>query len=146
MYSLDTPVKGDYPEMLDVWESSVRATHHFLKEEDIGILKEIILNKEVFDQVSLTCIRDSNKNIRGIMGVVAENLAMLFVHGDFISRGIGKQLLSHAISCLHVKKVDVNEQNEKALRFYEHFGFRIISRSDLDDNGMPFPILHMQLQ
>ena len=132
--------------MLDVWESSVRATHHFLKEEDIVILKGIILNKEVFDQVSLTCIRDSNENIRGIMGVVAENLAMLFVHGDFIGRGIGKQLLSHAISRLHIKKVEVNEQNEKALRFYEHFGFRIISRSELDDNGMPFPILHMQLQ
>jgi len=29
--------------------------------------------------------------------------------------------------------------------FYEHMGFEIISRSELDGLGKPYPILHMQL-
>ena len=42
-------------------------------------------------------------------------------------------------------KVDVNEQNEKALQFYLHLGFQVISRDETDSMGKPFPILHLQL-
>ncbi len=42
-------------------------------------------------------------------------------------------------------KVDVNEQNPQAVGFYEHMGFRLVSKSELDGEGKPYPILHMQL-
>ena len=42
-------------------------------------------------------------------------------------------------------KVDVNEQNEKALQFYLHLGFQVIGRDETDSMGKPFPILHLQL-
>ena len=45
----------------------------------------------------------------------------------------------------HMDKVDVNEQNEKALQFYLHLGFQIIGRDETDSMGKPFPILHLQL-
>src|SRR5664279_3841237 len=128
--------------MLKLWESSVKATHHFLKDDEIEVLKDIIVEKEVFSQVSLTCVRDSDKHIRGMMGVSGDNLALLFIHADFMGRGIGKQLLIHAINHLHITIVDVNEQNEEALRFYKHFGFQVISRSEQDDMGNPYPVLH----
>jgi len=35
MYRLDIPTKNEHNRLLEVWEASVRATHHFLKEEDI---------------------------------------------------------------------------------------------------------------
>jgi putative acetyltransferase len=146
MYKLDTPQKDEYPALLDVWESSVRATHHFLKKGDIEILKKIILEKNVFSHVNLTCARDINNNIVGIMGVSQDNLAMLFIDSRFIGQGIGKLLLLHAITNLNITKVDVNEQNEQALKFYAHFGFKVISRSELDETGKPYPILHMQIQ
>ena len=34
---IDTVTKSEYPELLNVWEASVRATHHFLKEKDIVV-------------------------------------------------------------------------------------------------------------
>ena len=40
--------------------------------------------------------------------------------------------------------VDVNEQNEAALRFYEALGFSVAGRSPPDAAGRPFPILHMK--
>ncbi len=54
-------------------------------------------------------------------------------------------LLQYAIEQLGVTKVDVNEQNPQAVGFYEHMGFKVVSRSPLDDMGKPFPILHMTL-
>jgi putative acetyltransferase len=41
--------------------------------------------------------------------------------------------------------VDVNEQNEAATRFYEACGFVVTGRSELDEQGRPYPLLHMKL-
>ena len=146
MYKLDVPEKSEYSTLLNVWESSVRATHHFLEKNDIEGFKKIIQEKDVFNHVNLTCARDSNNNIVGFMGVSKDSVEMLFIDSRFIGKGIGKMLLLHAINDLNITRVDVNEQNEQALKFYEHFGFKITSRSELDGTGKPYPILHMQLQ
>ena len=47
---------GDYPALIALWETSVRATHHFLQEEDIATLKPLIL-EHYFDAVRLYCAR-----------------------------------------------------------------------------------------
>lgn len=146
MYRLDIPQKNEYETLINVWESSVRATYHFLKNNDIEFFKRTIQEKDVLNHVSLICARDSNDRIQGFMGIAENNLEMLFIDSAFLGRGIGKLLLLHAIDNFNITKVDVNEQNEKALKFYEHFGFKVISRSEFDGTGKPFPILHMQLQ
>ncbi len=145
-FILDTPSKDEYTIMLSLWESSVRATHHFLKEKDIEFLKALIQEHNVFDQVAITVARDSAHNIVGIMGVAEDDLAMLFVHADFIGQGVGGMLTTYAINTLNVKTVEVNEANEQAIKFYEHFGFKVRSRSDLDSMGNPYPLLYMALE
>ncbi|GAB1622093.1 hypothetical protein AAOGI_21430 [Agarivorans albus] len=35
----------DYPEMLSLWEDSVRVTHDFITEDDIEFFKPIILEQ-----------------------------------------------------------------------------------------------------
>jgi putative acetyltransferase len=40
--------------------------------------------------------------------------------------------------------VDVNEQNEAAVGFYIAQGFHVVSRSELDADGRPFPTLHLR--
>src|SRR4051794_16143833 len=104
-FILDTPSKNEYPAMLSLWESSVRATHHFLEESDIVFLRNLIQEHNVFDQV---VARDNAHNIVGIMGVAEADLAMLFVHADFIGQGVGGMLTTHAINKLNVKTVEVN--------------------------------------
>ncbi len=136
--------KSEYREVVIIWEASVRATHHFLSEEDIQYFKPLILNTYL-DAVELTCIRDTDKNIIGFLGVTGQNLEMLFIHPGQRGKRIGKTLLMHAIDTLKVTKVDVNEQNEQAVGFYKHFGFETIGRSELDATGKPYPIVHMEL-
>lgn len=143
-YSIDTIHTSEYPDVVDVWEASVRATHHFLKEADILFFKPLIL-QEYLDAVTLCCIRDEGQRILGFMGVVERKIEMLFIHPDARGKGIGKALAAHAIERMHVNEVDVNEDNEQAVGFYEHLGFKTFNRSALDGMGKPYPILHMKL-
>lgn len=141
---IDNIYKKEYKEVVELWEASVRATHHFLKEEDIQYFKPLILNVYL-DAVELKCIRN-NKKIVGFLGVADQNLEMLFIHPDSRGKGIGKTLLDYSIDKLRVTKVDVNEQNEQAVGFYKHCGFGVIKRSKLDSSGKPYPTLHMELK
>lgn len=135
--------KSDYLEIIEVWESSVRATHHFLSEEDIQYFKPLVLN-QYLDAVTLYCTKDANRRITGFAGIADNKIEMLFVHADERGNSYGKILLRHAMSEFDALKVDVNEQNGQAVGFYEHMGFAVISRSPLDSLGKPFPLLHMQ--
>ena len=53
--------------------------------------------------------------------------------------------LQAAIDELGATRVDVNEQNPRALGFYLHEGFEVIGRSETDGLGQPYPLLHMRL-
>ena len=142
---IDTIDKTEYQEVVNLWEASVRATHHFLKEEDIEYFKPLILNTYL-DAVELRCIRNNEKKIVGFLGVAEQNLEMLFIDPEYRGKKIGKKLLNYSIDNLNVTKVDVNEQNDQAVGFYKHCGFEVIDRSELDSSGKPYPTLHMELK
>lgn len=134
----------EYDDLISVWESSVKATHHFLSEEDFEFYKELV--PTFFDQVALHGVKNESGQITGFIGTNEDNLEMLFVAADQRGKGIGKKLLLYAFENLKITKVDVNAQNEQAVKFYEHFGFETKSRSELDGFGKPYPILHMELK
>ncbi len=139
------PSINDYETLIHIWENSVRATHDFLKEEDLQFYKPLILN-EYFHEVKLFCHKNSGSEITGFMGIADDSLEMLFVNPISRSKGIGKELLIYAIEQQKVKRVDVNEQNAQAVGFYKHMGFHVVNRSELDGAGKSYPILHMELK
>ncbi|TCD10829.1 GNAT family N-acetyltransferase [Pedobacter frigidisoli] len=137
------PSPTDYPEIITVWEASVRATHHFLTESDIQTYKALILN-EYLDQVDLYCIKSEDR-ILGFIGLNEDNIQMLFIHPDARGKGLGKAFIKFAINEKQIRNVDVNEQNEQAVGFYQHLGFSIIERFSEDAAGKPYPILSMSI-
>ncbi|QDH81549.1 GNAT family N-acetyltransferase [Echinicola soli] len=144
-FSIDEVSKEEYSAVVGVWEASVRATHDFLKPGDIERFKPLILN-QYLDMVTLACIRNEAGNIEGFVGVAGDKVEMLFVHPATMGTGMGGALMHYAIHSLKVKKVDVNEDNSRAVAFYKHIGFKVEGRSPLDDEGNPYPILHLQYQ
>ncbi|AIQ33813.1 MULTISPECIES: GNAT family N-acetyltransferase [Paenibacillus] len=130
--------------LLNIWESSVRHTHQFLSEQDIDALRPLVLQGLEHINHLLTFI-DENDQSLGFIGVQDNKIEMLFVEPAAMGKGIGKSLVAYAIQTLDVHYVDVNEQNPQALGFYEHMGFEVFERSALDEQGNPFPILHMKL-
>jgi putative acetyltransferase len=85
-YKIETPAREDYPQIVNVWEASVRATHHFLREEDI---KPLILD-QYLDMVELRVLRTEKGKIIAFLGVHQSSLEMLFLHPDNIGKGLGR--------------------------------------------------------
>lgn len=140
---ISPPLPHERPQLVVIWEAAVRATHHFLQESDIQLLKPL-LETQYFPQVELFCARNDQGEISGFMGLAGKQVEMLFVAPEQHGRGIGKALMQHAVA-RGADTVDVNEQNPAALGFYQKLGFTIVDRSPLDGAGRPFPILHLQL-
>ncbi|GAA4339305.1 hypothetical protein GCM10023149_49920 [Mucilaginibacter gynuensis] len=94
--------------------------------------------------VNLYCTKDDD-TITGFLGLSDDMVQMLFIHPDARGKGHGSQLLNFAINQHGITKVDVNEQNQQALGFYQRFGFTIIDRAETDAVGRPYPVLSMRL-
>lgn len=130
--------------LLHIWEYSVKATHLFLKENDIAML--LPQAKSGIEEVDKLIIANGKSGEPlGFMGVANSKIEMLFISPEHFGRGIGTLLLNYAVNVLGTNFVDVNEQNQQALGFYKHSGFEVYDRSETDEQGNPFPILHMKL-
>ena len=68
---------------------------------------------------------------------------MLFVEPEYFGRGVGKALLRHARDLHGALSLEVNEQNARALAFYQRQGFAVTGRSALDNAGRPYPLLYL---
>ena len=140
-----SPVRSaDFARIVEVWEASVRATHHFVTEADIQVFRPLVWDG-LRDVEHLLAVRDSEQRVMGFIGVEGDEIAMLFVHPDWRGQGIGRRLLMHAVVTLGATRLDVNEQNEQALGFYRRMGFTVVGRSECDSIGKPYPLLHLRL-
>jgi putative acetyltransferase len=142
---IHTPNQSDYPELASLWEDSVRATHNFLPDSYILMLKELVLD-QYLDAVTLFCTKNAQQRITGFAGVTVGKVEMLFIDPGYRGQGIGKLLLDHAIDHFHAERLDVNEQNHQARGFYLKQGFEVIGREEQDGMGQPYPLLHMRLR
>ncbi|HSJ67746.1 MAG TPA: GNAT family N-acetyltransferase [Anditalea sp.] len=143
MIKITTPPRTLYPQLINLWEASVRATHDFLDEEDILYFRQRILD-EYFDLVDLYIATDEHEKLLGFLGLSPNKIEMLFIDPIFRNKGVGKQLAQYAIKQHQATSVDVNEQNPEAVGFYQKLGFKIVNRQPIDAEGKPFPILVMQ--
>ncbi len=129
--------------LLIIWESSVRATHNFLSNEEINNIKKYV--PEALKNIEhLIILEDTSKQPLGFMGISNQTLEMLFIADKNRGKGLGKQLLSYGIEHYAVQKLTVNEQNPLARGFYEHMGFQTYKRSEFDEQGNNYPILYMR--
>ncbi|MBA1295377.1 GNAT family N-acetyltransferase [Pseudomonas lurida] len=142
---IHTPNTRDYPELVRVWEASVRATHDFLPDSYIVLLKDLVLTRYL-DAVMLVCTKDARQRITGFAGVAAGKVEMLFIDPQHRGQGLGRQLLRYAVECMNADELEVNEQNPQALAFYLKQGFEVIGRTEHDGLGQPYPLLRMRLR
>jgi putative acetyltransferase len=135
---------ADLDTLVPLWERSVRATHDFLTESDIDELRPLVREALSDDALELWVLTETTEQPIGFMGLAGHDIAALFLEPAFRGQGGGRRLVAHAQELRDGPlRVDVNEQNSAARGFYEALGFIVVSRSPLDDDGRPFPVLHM---
>ena len=74
--NLQAASASDYPVLLQIWENSVRASHHFLPEARLQALKPLLLDS-YFPQVNLWLWQDAAQQCLGFIGVAEANIEML---------------------------------------------------------------------
>lgn len=128
-------------ELLDIWEQSVRATHLFLSDAEVNAIRVYV--PQALRSVEHLIAAEAERPI-GFMGVQNGRLEMLFLTPEDRGKGIGKQLLQYGIETYGIVELTVNEQNPQAVGFYEHMGFEAYKRTELDEEGNPYPLLYMK--
>lgn len=140
---LATPTAAELDALTDLWEASVRATHDFLTPEDIAFYRRMVRN-EALRAATLHVLRDDNGAFAAFAGTEGDKLEMLFVAPSQRGKGLGRKLVEHVAAHCGIRRVDVNEQNEQAAKFYARLGFRTVARDACDPSGRPYPILHLE--
>lgn len=142
--SVDDRSQDLIAELVQLWEASVRATHHFLSDTDICEISEFV-PLVLANIPHLLVAKDGQDRSVAFMGIADRAIEMLFVAPAHCGMGIGRMLVKHSIEHYGIETVSVNEQNPEAVGFYQRMGFVVFKRTDLDEQGRPFPILYMTL-
>ena len=133
---------GLLSKLTTLWEASVRATHHFLREADIRNLKPYVT--EGLAGIRHLYVAADADVPTAFIGIQDEKIEMLFVSPPYLRKGIGKRLVDMVVRNHGAVFVDVNEQNPEARAFYEKLGFVEFGRTEMDEQGNPFPIIEMK--
>jgi putative acetyltransferase len=135
--------KDDTQALIAIWRESVRATHDFLTPEDFGGIEGLV-SEQYLPNTEVWVAVDGGEPV-GFMGMTESHIDSLFIAPGQRGKGIGKQMIAHAKLAGGILTVDVNEQNIQGVGFYRHMGFAETGRSPTDDQGRPYPLLHMRL-
>ena len=148
MYQEITEITDRTPQLMDqlleVWERSVRATHLFLSADEVAEIKPYV-PQALREIPHLVAAWRADGAPAGFLGVDGRKLEMLFLAPEERGKGLGRTLVQYGMERFDIREVTVNEQNPQARGFYERMGFCVCQRSELDEQGRPYPILTMRL-
>lgn len=130
-------------QLVNIWEDSVNATHTFLSKVEIKNIKQYV--PKLLQEVPHLIVVKSGNELMAFMGVNNKKIEMIFVKSKMRNQGIGKSLINYGINNFQINEVTVNEDNNQAVSFYEHLGFKVFKRTNLDEQGNPYPILYMKI-
>lgn len=142
IYEAENRTTPLFAALLEVWEASVRATHRFLSDDEVAQIKHYVPQALQAVAHLVVAKREQGSPI-AFLGVEQERLEMLFLLPAERGKGLGAQLLQYAIRKYGVRELTVNEQNPQAVGFYMHMGFQTYKRTDMDEQGNPYPLLYM---
>jgi putative acetyltransferase len=130
-------------EIIQIWKSSVDATHDFLTAHDRQEIEKEVVG--FFSETPVWVATNQDGQPLGFMFLHEGHLEALFVDASARGLGVGKRLIAHALALHPDLSVDVNEQNQQAVGFYQHMGFQVSGRSGRDNQGRPYPLLHLKI-
>jgi putative acetyltransferase len=133
---------ADAPRALEIWRSAVDATHQFLSSGDRATIDQLVA-EQFLPNADLWLAVDDLDQPMGFLVMEGAKIDALFIDPSVHGQGFGSLLVDHAASLATHLTVDANEQASTAVAFYLNRGFRVVGRSDTDDHGRPYPLIHL---
>ena len=79
--------------MVVLWERSVRATHHFLTEQDIAALRPLVVDELTSDVIDWWVLESASRTLLGFLGLANDIIEGLFIDPDHRGQGGGSALV-----------------------------------------------------
>jgi putative acetyltransferase len=141
MFTIRRAQAGEGDRIVEIWRAAVDATHDFLSTGDRAAIDAEVC--AFLPHAPLWLAVDGKDRPLAFMLLDSGQMEALFVDPAVHGRGIGAALVRHALALHPGLTTDVNEQNGRAVGFYERLGFRRTGRSPCDGQGRPYPLIHL---
>ncbi len=123
---------SDTEKILDIWLEASIESHGFVRrsfwEAKLDDMRTIYLptsENYVYDDGS----------VRGFLALKNALLAAIFVSPASQGKGVGRALMSEAIRLRGRLSLSVYEENQRAVGFYETFGFETVEKREDRETG-----------
>lgn len=122
-----------------LWEASVRASHHFLTEDEIIHLRPLV--RHALELIPKLFVLEEADHPLGMIGLSSERIEIFFLAPEAIGRGCSRRMIEAVRDLPGSAEISVNEENHHARAVYEHLGYRPVERHERDDQEAEHPIL-----
>jgi len=119
-----------------IWLDASLIAHPFIGRQ--RLLEQRLLIEDKYLPNSETWVARQGNKALGFISLLDKFVGGIFVAPREQGKGVGRQLIVHALEKKGELTLEVYTQNEQAVRFYTGLGFREVSRRPYDDEGMPF--------
>jgi Acetyltransferases len=138
---------GDTEALSHIWRAASERAHPFFTSRQLDHQQELV--KSVYLPKAETWVALRGAVPLGFIGLLPQPggavIGGLFVAPEAQGQGIGRMLVAHARKLKYRLSLEVYETNHAARGFYARLGFRETGRREVDDNGLPFPLLKLDL-
>ena len=125
----------DLGEGLDAWYLASLEAHSFLCEDFFDAERERLSG--LWLPESDTSVFEVGGHVVGFVSMVGNEVGGIFVTPEHQNQGVGRALLDHFAATRRYLELEVFEANSIGRRFYEAYGFRVLSESVESDTGLP---------
>jgi len=135
---------ADNAVLSDIWWRASLAAHPFLGETLLRQHRKLVEQKYL--PQAETYLAEIAGRPAGFIALLGAFIGAVFVDPDFARRGIGGALVAHALTLKPRLELEVYAANEKAHAFYRAIDAVETGRRPIDDNGLPFELIRMELR
>ena len=115
---------NDVEQLADIWFNANRLAHDFISpqywQDNLDLLKDQLLSAEVY-------VYEVNHRCLAFIGLNGDYIEGIFVLPNAQSKGIGTQLIDFVKTKKNKLWLYVYQKNKRAIAFYQHVGFEILS-------------------
>ncbi|MEG2110470.1 MAG: N-acetyltransferase [Clostridium sp.] len=134
----------DINKVMDIWEESTIKAHDFIDKDYWKNNYDTV--KNVYIPISDTFVYDDGENIKGFISIIDDEfIGALFIDVKYQGLGIGSKLINYTTSKYGKLNLAVYKENEKAVKFYTHKGFKIIKEQKNEDSGFEEYIMELKV-